>query len=219
MPNKYFRNRYNIGMTLVELMVVISIFTLVTFATIFNYNTYRSSSSIQNLSDDIALAIRKAQSYAIGVYKTSSGFNYGYGISFSTQNNPSSLLMSSNKTFVLFTDVSDNKKYNYSSTSSICGEISSTNECTEIFNITTADEISEIYANDSLIGDSKMVDVYFKRPNPDAVFCVRNIGGSSCESNISNIKIVISSQEDNEENKSKSIKIWNTGQISVTSNE
>lgn len=217
MVNKYLINKYHSGMTLVELMVVISIFTLVTFATIFNYNTYRYSSSIQNLSDDIALSIRKAQSYAIGVYKTSSGFNYGYGVSFSTQKNPSSPLMSSNKAFVLFTDVSGDKRYNYPTSINVCGEISSTNECTEMFNITTADEISEIYAGGSLIGDSQMVDVYFKRPNPDAVFCVRTIGGSSCNLNISDIEIIISSQDNNQEKKSKSIKIWNTGQISVIS--
>ena len=55
------KNKYNRGMTLVELIVVLAIFMIILGLTIFDYSSFKSTTTIQNLADDIALTIRKAQ--------------------------------------------------------------------------------------------------------------------------------------------------------------
>jgi prepilin-type N-terminal cleavage/methylation domain-containing protein len=76
----YFKNK-KAGVTLIELMVVISIFAIISATVIVDYRSFSSSISTQNLADDIALSIRKAQGYAIGVRGYNNIFN-GYGIHF-----------------------------------------------------------------------------------------------------------------------------------------
>jgi prepilin-type N-terminal cleavage/methylation domain-containing protein len=203
------------GMTLVELLVVISIFVIITSMTIFDYGSFRSSISIKNLADDIALSIRKAQSYAIGVHSTSN-FLSGYGVHFTASPSTPNPLMGSNKSFVIFNDLPPNDRtYNYS-TSGPCGIGA---ECNEILNIITADQISAIYLNDnsSPTPSASSIDISFKRPNPDASFCYKSLAnpGNFCDqgnANISHVKIKVSN---NQTGKFQTITIWNTGQISV----
>ncbi|HUC88647.1 MAG TPA: prepilin-type N-terminal cleavage/methylation domain-containing protein [Candidatus Paceibacterota bacterium] len=198
------------GMTLIELLVVISIFAILTSMTIFDYGSFRSSVSINNLADDIALSIRKAQSYAIGVHAlSSSNFLSGYGVHFTT---------GSNKSFVIFNDINNNKFYDATSG---CG--SGSIECNEVLSITSADKISAIYLNDDRengkgpIPSNYSMDISFKRPNPDAHFCESSPISNPCNvnnDNASHVEIVVS----NDNNiKSETITIWNTGQISVQS--
>ena len=136
------------GFTLVELMVVVSIFAIVTSISIYNYSNFNSSLSIQNLADDIALTVRRAQSFAIGVRGYGGSFNEGYGIHFSSNPNTKDY-EGSNTSFVLFSDmgINQNKKYDYSSDGS-CGEPTLNNECIEVLSIKSADEIKAIYYNE-----------------------------------------------------------------------
>src|ERR1035437_8584732 len=143
MFKNFHKNKYNSGFTLVELLVVIFIFMIITGITIFSYGKFNSSLSIQNLADDIALSVRRAQGFAIGVRGTGSSFTDGYGIHF-TANPNSPLNAGSNKAFILFTDmgITPNKKYNYDS-SGKCGSPTSSNECMEVLSITSADRSEE----------------------------------------------------------------------------
>lgn len=91
-------SKYNKGMTLVELMVVLSIFAIISSMVIFNYSDYKSNVNIKVLSDDIALSIRQAQAYAIGVKSVNGeiGSSFpGYGIHFSTKDSITSMSGSS----------------------------------------------------------------------------------------------------------------------------
>lgn len=213
MCQKFFKIK-NKGMTLVELLVVLSIFTILTSIVMFNYGSFRSSISTQNLANDIALSIRKAQSYAIGVRGLGDVFNYGHGVHFTTSSDGSNLLAGSNKSFILFTDVSPNSKYDYPS-SGVCGNPSSTNECKEILSINSADKISAIYLDGVLQPQGSLLDVVFLRPNPDAYFCYRASILNSCQTNFSNAVIEISNGKVGNDKIIKLIKIWNTGQISA----
>lgn len=205
--------KYNGGMTLIELLVVISIFVILTSMTIFDYGSFRSSISIKNLADDIALSIRKAQSYAIGVH-SDSNFSSGYGVHFTTSTNSSDPLLSgSNKSFVIFNDLGPHDTaYNYP----LNGPCGNGSECNEVLNIITADKISEIYINDTKVDTGSSIDISFLRPNPDAYFCYRSDNSSStCNTSyspISHVKIVVSNSQSD---KTQTITLWNTGQISV----
>lgn len=55
----------NKGFSVVELVVVISIFAIMTTVSSLNYNDYRSTIERSNLAQDIALTVRQAQVYGI----------------------------------------------------------------------------------------------------------------------------------------------------------
>jgi prepilin-type N-terminal cleavage/methylation domain-containing protein len=226
MNKKVFKFRkidYKRGMTLVELLVCLSIFVIVTGLTIFDYGSFRSGVSIQNLASDVSLAVRKAQSYAIGARK-STDFTRGFGVSFAVGSNNGNPLSGSSKSFIMFSDLDDSFSYDVPNQGSnnFCGN---DNECNEVLNITGSDIISgisyysSIYGEDTLLSQNESIDISFKRPNPDAYFCLRS-GNGNCDnssSGISSVKIIVSNglQENESNYKSKSIIVSNTGQISV----
>ena len=220
--NKYnFKNStYQSGMTLVELIVVLTIFVLVTGLTIFDYKNFRTNISIQNLANDISLSIRKAQSYAIGAHATGITFNNGFGVHFTTAATAAGALSGSSKAFVIFVDGiisgTPDTIYGYNLSDTICG---TSNECNEILSITTTDKIDAIYLNESVvpIADTSSLDVSFLRPNPDARFCYRPTAiNLYCDPGlITHIRIQISNGASGDDKRIKTITIWNTGQISV----
>ena len=217
MFKNFHKNKYNSGVTLIELMVVIIIFMIVTSITIFNYGKFRSSLSIQNLADDIALSVRRAQGFAIGVRGSGGSFTPGYGVHY-TANPTLSLYAGSNKSFILFVDMgaAPNKKYDYDS-SGTCGVPTTSNECLEMLSITTADKIESIFLNNDTTPISSLdtLDILFKRPAPEPIFCHRYGGINSCDPTpISGIRIKISSEADS--SIYKIITISNNGQISVS---
>ena len=203
MSKNFTKNKLNSGVTLIELLVVIVIFMIITSITIFNYGKFNSSISIQNLADDIALSIRKAQGYAIGVRGANDVFNNGYGVHFTI--NPLVVgkeYLASNESFVLFADLPDsgitNQKYDYGS--GACGSTPLANqECMEVLNIVSADQISSITFtegdNMTVVTGQSTLDILFKRPNPEPQFCYRiNPSTTTCDSstNITLVKLKIS---------------------------
>lgn len=72
------------GFTLTELMVVITIATILMTALIFKQNNWNDRLSVTTQTYDLALMIRQAQIYSLGVreYQMGSGdkFNIGYGV-------------------------------------------------------------------------------------------------------------------------------------------
>jgi len=194
----FCKNKYNSGLTLIELLVVISIFAIITSIVIFNYGKFNSSSSLQNLADDIALTVRKAQGYAVGVRGLADKFNYGYGIHFTK----------GSSSFILFTDIGNSPGYNEVGG---CGAPEAGNECLEILNIISADQIDSISLNDSSgSSEEDNVDIVFKRPNSEPTFCYDN----SCDNPVSSVKIRISNT--NNPDVYKFVTIFNNGQISVS---
>lgn len=214
---KKYKN-YNSGMTLIELLVVLGIFALISGITMFDYNGFRSSVSLQNLSDDVALSIRKAQSYAIGAKSTTAStsddaFKKGYGIHFS---------QNTSNEFVIFSDVSDYKKYNSNSTSDSCGiDINTSNECLEKLriNLSSGDKILGFtYGDNNTEVIAENLDITFIRPNPDATFCFYDDIGDQCktpESTSSKVGIIISNKD---EDNRKLIYVTILGKISIQNN-
>ncbi len=87
------------GFSLVELLVVIGIFTIVTSLTLSNYNQFGGHVVLGNLAYDVALSVRKAQTYGIAVRRYGTdNFNVGYGMHFDSAH-PTS--------YALFADVAE----------------------------------------------------------------------------------------------------------------
>ena len=222
--NKKIRNSFifskNKGLTLVELIVVISIFLIITSVAIFNYGGFNSTVSLQNLTDDIALSIRKAQGFAIGARGVGESFDNSYGIHFSVDKNPEGSLAGSNKSFLMFSvPTKDTKQYTYTSgsNSDVCGD-ENNKQCIELFSIMTIDEIKNIktYGSDVNSFEQGSIDIVFTRPEPKAYFCYRATLLSACDSDISRVEITVSNGEgDQKLLKTKVISIQNTGQISI----
>lgn len=225
MLKNFHKNKYNSGMTLVELIVVLLIFAIITSVVMFSYSKFNSSMSLQNLADDIALTVRKAQSYAIGVqglFSDNSFFN-GYGVHFRVAPVADPPLSGSNKSFVFFVDISatGDQIYNYGA-GSVCDVPTPGNECLELITITSADRISaiNIFTTGSPIemDEDGSLDISFTRPNPEATFCYKETagpGGCSESTEISYVEIKVLNPRNEEEEAIKTITVTNTGQISV----
>lgn len=216
------------GVTLIEMLIVVAIIAVVSAVLMFNYSDFSTNVSLRNLSQEMALAIRKTQTYATSVraidgtdFVSSSSFP-GYGIAFSVadaQTTPSPIHPSS-KRFVLFADISDgltlsDHQYGADVISNRCGTpSSSSNECIETFDISTADKIVAICGEprvydaeiESCTGTSPTdnVSITFRRPSPDAYILYNGQPSSYAQ-------IVIQSPKDLK----RQIIVWNTGQITT----
>lgn len=212
------------GITLIEMLVVIFIFVLVAGVLMFNYSSFQTNVSVRNLAQDIALAIRKGQTYATSVRIADTGtfstdaFS-GYGVSFSTDSslNFNKKYSVYNKQFILFADSplgNTNKGDRLYQGGNVCGTPTPTEECIEANTITTADKIVQLcYQIDSqpTLCNAKTINIIFRRPVPDADICVDTGTGGCRIEKISNASIVLESAQKQQ----KTISIWNTGQISV----
>jgi prepilin-type N-terminal cleavage/methylation domain-containing protein len=226
--------KYNKGMTLVELLVVLSIFAIISMTVAFNYGNYKSTTSTNVLAQNVALSIREAQGYAMGVKSASVGGSNifpGYGVHFTPS--ASGLISGSSKSFILFADIPPddvtpaNSEYDFppgnGADESRCdgSMLSNINECISVNTISGGDKIVGVCANiGSTLGcdgsgysvDGSL-DILFRRPNPDARFCYRQEVGDACALGVSAAGIIIQSESD--PRILKQIIVWNTGQISV----
>lgn len=212
------------GVTLIEMIVVVGIIAAVSAVMMFNYSDFSTNVSVRNLSQEIALSIRKAQTYATSVRSVdgtsiidSSAFA-GYGISFSTAQYTDAVTPSE-KQFILFVEIPLNGSvadgiYTQQA-GGTCGDLSASQECVETFNFTSADKIvaicSNIAASESLASCTTKgsVDISFRRPTPDAHIIFKAENGLTTK--VGNVLLVVESAK----GVRKGITVWNTGQISV----
>src|SRR3989344_4278539 len=108
-PAKPWRSR---GFTFIEMVMVITIFTIISGVALFNFGDYSDSISLQNLAHQISLEIVQAQRDAI------SGRNApqfdpdrpSYGVAFSSS--PSCVQdFPCESKFIRFADIDNNGKY------------------------------------------------------------------------------------------------------------
>ncbi len=221
------------GVTLIEMLIVVAIIAIITTVLMFNYSDFSSNVSVRNLSQEVALSIRKAQTYATSVRSiegtdivTSKAFD-GYGISFNTTETATGELFPTNKRFVLFADIPIGSRDTDATTVGVysqdsegtCGSPNSyANECIESFTINSADKIVAIcggsltYSSDPTQTDcptDSAVDITFTRPSPNARIRYNQPSIGWVESPYA--KIILRSAKGLQ----RSVTVWNTGQISV----
>ena len=187
-----FSLKTNQAFSLVELLVTIGILTMVSGVVFLNQSQFNNNVLIENLAYEISLAIRQAQSYGIQVKQTRTGFGEGYGVYFDTDSDG----------LIIFTDDDPNFFYDVGS-----------DDIVDVLKMTDGNKVSKLCVD--AYGSVDDVSIVFLRPNPDAIFCYKETASSSCISNYSNVEIEVSNGRTGDDLVTKSIKIWNTGQIST----
>lgn len=178
------------GFSVIELIVSVAIFTGITGLLLANYGQFSGTTVINSLAYEVALAVRQAQVFGIGVqeFGVGTGVFPSYGIHYANTDNT---------TLRLFADsVTENKKYDDgelveqftlrqgNTISRVCGYSTAGAECTEM---------SEL-------------NVTFTRPNPEAM-----IIGIPDNGQYSYARITLSSPR----GLTKDVLVWANGQVSV----
>lgn len=181
------RSNAKAGFTLIEMLVVVAIFAIVASVLLFNYSDFSTSVAIRNLSAEIGLSVRQAQSYATSV-RSLAGTNGArsdmfpaYGISFSV--NPTGPAFDpTNNNFVLFADISPDasgKTNDLYENNGTCGTPAVGAECVQSFGIQNGDVITSLCTAQTSAATCMTargtVNVVFRRPSPDAeIYVVGN---------------------------------------------
>lgn len=176
------------GFTLVEVLVSLGIFAVLTGVVLSNYRGYNTNALFANASEDIVLALRQAQVYGVGAKGTGTSFTTPYGVWFRVDTD----------SIIIFADSNNDGVYD-----------SLDDLVIETINWSGNIKIREV-SNDGLLCNGSAtpgLSVTFKRPNPDAVI-KRNAGAPVCA--LGEITII-----DTNTNKTASIIITSAGQISL----
>ncbi len=156
------------GFTYVELIVVLSIFAVMSSVILFNYKGYQEKVDMRTLANQVALRLVQAQKYAVGgkipPRTTVTNWKPSYGVYFSTSTAPGN--DADSKDFVFFTDLDNNKIYGNGSGNGSCS--SGTGECLEKISISRGSYVKGI----SMDGTTPIIDLYiiFTRPDSGAYF-------------------------------------------------
>ncbi len=197
---KVLKNR---GFTLIELVVSIGIFALMTGILLSKYGNFNNSVILTNLAYDVAITIRTAQSYGIdvkGVENPNNNnqveYNNPYGVYFDRSN------IDKSKQMIFFADFNGNDKYN-----------SGSNEEINTYILKRGMYISALCAGSSSSDCSTnrtKLNILFKRPDPKAI--ISNDENCPIDCNYGRIELT------SVDGSKKYVEVRSTGQISVTDN-
>lgn len=147
------------GFTVVELVVSVAIFAFMTAFLVSKYGNFNENILLTNVAYDVALAYRTAQTYGLNVKSTP---NSGTGERFSSQFNLAYGIHADRggTTFTFFADGNGDKKYTTSSSDVIL--LTNT--------LTNGIVVSDLeLGNGTTYTSNAVLDVTFKRPDPNAV--------------------------------------------------
>jgi prepilin-type N-terminal cleavage/methylation domain-containing protein len=165
-PYHFSSKKSDTGFTLIELIVVMAIFTFLTTVILANNARFGGVILLENLAYDIGLSIRKAQVYGIAVRGFGgSDFDLGYGIHFDS---------ATPTTYVLFGDVYPTGAGNglYESDQ---GELVESITMQGGFRVANVCATAGGGAEESCgLGT---LDIFFRRPEPDAYISANGVSG------------------------------------------
>jgi hypothetical protein len=184
-------------------MVTVGIFVFMTALILSKYNSFYSGTLFKNLAYDIALTIRQAQTYGISVKVAEAPidkhFYFAYGVRFdlsSAVNAKKFSLSTYKKNGVGYDRQGDDNLRNFNikqgaKIQSVCVGMS-ISSCTDLAGFTPP-----------------ILDIVFKRPDPEAIFCVQS--GASCNTyRYAKITLVAS-----DNTTTHTVSVNNVGQITV----
>lgn len=190
------------GYTLVELMVVVGIFSLLTSIVLFNQAKLNSTILVTNLAYEVGLTVRQAQTYGISVSAanpTGGQFSGAYGLYFASSS-PSQIF--------LFNDANGD------------GFRTSSAEDVSVYTIQNqrgngvAALCIDPVAGSKCPGSSALVsnvNIVFKRPNPEALLTYTNGSGTHYVQQ-GLVQIVLNTPQGDD---CRSVFVYQTGAVSV----
>lgn len=202
------------GFTLAELVVVIGIIGIIAAIVIFNFQDFRSNATTNTVTQEIALTVRKAQSYSLGLQAPGILATLpvkGYGVRFSP---------TLQDRMMFFTEIETDNQYTSTVFPQTCGTPftggGGTEECLEYYTISSNDRISSIVVDGVIMqpNPNDAVDIIFKKPTGDVVLCT-HVNGSSCNSSTTTTFTVVDIIVSSISGYSKSVHIYANGQIDV----
>jgi prepilin-type N-terminal cleavage/methylation domain-containing protein len=197
---KINRKQGQAGMSYVELIVVLSIFSVVSTVAMFNYKDFQDRVDLKNLASDVALKIVEAQKSALSgftVAGVASTWKPSYGVYFATVSSQGA----DNKNFIYFADISNNGYFD-SASCDVAGE------CVNKTTITKNNFISEIRLfGTGTCGVAPVITIVFKRPDSGATITP----GPAQSCTISYAQITVSSPKGS----TALIKVYPSGRIEI----
>ena len=216
------------GFTIIELLVTVAIFSIITSVLLVNYPKFSSRILLENVAHDIGLSVRQAQTFGLNVRGVRIGATDifpTYGIHFSLGGGE--VDPSDRRHFLIFADIlpnaqnptENNKIYDKASNCAVQG-----GECINLFSIQTAERIYLLCANLKSTGATvenwqtisgadcslTSLDITYTRPDPEA-----SIKGTSAIHEpgtlFADAEIIVQSPREER----KTIVVWSTGQIAV----
>ena len=192
---------YSRGMTYVELIVVVGIFSILSSAVIFNYRGFQARVDIKNLASDVAQKVVEAQNSSLSGkfppplprYSVGATWRPSFGVYIDKN--------ADNKSFLYFTDLNNDNLFE----GTAC-----TGECIEKVFITKGNSISRLdvfYRNDETAHSFNNLTISFTRPNGAAIIK----SSQPLASAISYVQITVLSPSSLE----AEIKIYPSGRIQI----
>jgi len=182
---------------MVEMLVVIAIFGIVTTILLFNLPTFRNQASLDLVAQEVAITIRGAQVFGgggrVGVDDTGDPPTFGIYID------------QTNSQFDLFRDLDGSGDYNNQS------DITCVGECVERYALSGGFKIDDVKCSEEN-SCSGPVQIMFTRPNLEPTFRVND----GIDENINRVDIVIKSLRDG---KTREVNVWSNGQIATSVGE
>lgn len=176
------------GFTLLEMLVVIVIISILLIVVLFNYRGVENRSILKNIAYEVALTVREAQSYGLGVKRyVPDGGDITFAKSYGVHVNKGNL---ESKSVYLFSDEDEDGLCEDCS----AGACPGVRECQLALQLHSGAEIKDVclkgldYGFEDSVTNSTTeekcfsgfnfdsVGITFKRPNPDARFRVSNDG-------------------------------------------
>ena len=199
----FFKNlKLNRGFTLVELVVVMSIAVIMITTLVVQQNKWNDSLTVNTQAYELALMIRQAQIYSLGVRESAPGsgnFDIGYGVYFD----------SNNSRYIYFADKNGDKKYN-------AGEEIEIKTLTNGVTVDRFCGVKDVGQLDdkcsSGSGNVAYLNISFFRPEPKANILLLNNRGNQSGNTIPPATIYLKSLGGNQ----YSVKVEANGQVSVT---
>lgn len=146
------------GFTLVELIVVMTISTVIMTALVIQQSRWNDSLVVRTQAYELVLMIRQAQIYSLGVREDVGGtgdkFNIGYGVHINTVGNP-------RLRYEFFADRDGDKQYDKIPNESIATESKDLTRGVYVYDVLCT-------VPPSCPGSLKGVDITFLRPSPNA---------------------------------------------------
>lgn len=186
-----------------------AIMVLITATLLVRQSKFDSSTLLRSLTYSVALSVRQAQVYSTSVLGTTTtqaacGGNYSAGTCFASAYGIH-LVAGNQSSYTLFADLNGDGKYN-------------AGEDVKVFTLGNGYSISDFCAittGDSPItrcasqGTANSLDIYFKRPNPDALFYNSSVSSEQY------IKAYIQIQFSGDTGSMRNVCVYVTGQIAV----